>query len=57
MELKWSCLIAITKGMYCSNRTFMELKLAIRDEVLGTSESSNRTFMELKSSHQEAATV
>ena len=47
MELKWGALEAFT-GLFCSNRTFMELKCDIVAQKIELAFGSNRTFMELK---------
>ena len=48
MELKPLVTAAKLNGALCSNRTFMELKLANLVRVNDTGARSNRTFMELK---------
>ncbi len=47
MELKWQRTACQDKWK-CSNRTFMELKLASNTMKQAITISSNRTFMELK---------
>ena len=49
MELKWISLSCLRLRSAGSNRTFMELKLAVVVITEGMIICSNRTFMELKS--------
>ena len=48
MELKYYLFKCLERCKYCSNRTFMELKLGVLQRGFAAVVGSNRTFMELK---------
>ncbi len=57
MELKCASDAYICQPMMGSNRTFMELKYALGNEIGKKGYRSNRTFMELKYTDTAALTV
>ena len=51
MELKFLYMLRMLSNVFCSNRTFMELKSRMSGDAEAGSHRSNRTFMELKCPH------